>query len=225
MKKLLFSVLVLQALAVPALAADPVDPSFDWSGAYLGVQGGYAFGEANHNFYRGAPTPLDPTQQDSSPKGMFGGLHLGFNHQMNNVLLGLEADAELAGIDGSYNDPGPPGSSGSTEIDWQGSVRARIGMPMDRLLPYLTGGLALASADFTGGPPLNPCCGYSETLVGYTLGAGLEYAVTDSVTARIEYRFSDFGEVRGNLLPSQAAVTMPVDVEVHAIRVGLSWHF
>lgn len=211
----------LLAAGVSAQAADiDVAPAaYDWSGFYIGGQGGYAFGDADHSFSNGAP------DGDSKPDGFFGGLHAGYNAQINSIVLGLEVDAELAGIDGTFQEPAAATSSGSTDIKAQGSLRGRVGLAYDRLLPYLTGGLALADVDYGGGPLGGPCCGYSKSPLGYTIGAGIEYALTDMVSTRLEYRYTDFGTKRGGLAPTFPGVTMPVDLETHAVRLGLSIHF
>jgi outer membrane immunogenic protein len=203
-----------------ALAADPsLETAFDWSGLYAGIQGGYAFGDARHSFDNGAPSG------NSDPDGIFGGFHVGFNHQMNSILLGVEADAELADINGRFTDTSGIGSNGSTDIDMQASLRARLGLPIDRVMPYLTGGLAIADIDYGGGPVGDFCCGYSKSALGYTLGTGVEFAVTDSLTARVEYRYTDFGKESGALDPTFGFVRMTTDVQIHAIRAGLSLQF
>jgi outer membrane immunogenic protein len=222
MKTALFA-LALSASAIAstsaAQAADPIDPMYDWSGLYVGLQAGYAFGDADHSFNNGAPS------DSSDPDGFFGGLHVGYNHQMQSVLFGLEMDAELADINGNFDNTTGIGSSGSTDINAQGSLRLRLGLPMDRALPYLTGGLAIADVDYGGGPSGGPCCGYSKTPLGFTVGAGFEYAWSDTMTSRIEYRYTDFGKENSGLDPTFSTVDMPVDLQTHALRVGLSWQF
>ncbi len=214
--------LATAALLAPlsfANAADVDISSYDWSGPYLGIQGGFAFGDASHSFSNGAPS------DNSDPEGFLGGVHAGFNGQLGDILVGLEVDAELTGINGSFNNTTGGTSSGSTDINSQGSLRARIGLPMDRLLPYITGGLAAADVDYGGGPSGGPCCGFSKTALGYTLGAGIEYAITDSITTRVEYRYTDFGSESGGLSPTFPTVSMPTDLETHAVRFGLSFQF
>ena len=191
----------------------------DWTGLYVGAQVGYAFGDADHSFSNGAPS------DNSDPEGVFGGAHLGVMLQSNQLVFGLEGDIEVTDIDGSFQNTTGATSSGSTEIDLQGSIRARVGYAFDRFLPYVTGGLAIADIDYGGGPAGGPCCGYSETSLGWTIGAGVQYAFSNSVSARIEYRFTDYGEESGGLSPTFPGVTMPVDVETHAIMAGVSFHF
>lgn len=191
----------------------------DWSGFYAGLQVGYAFGDADHSFSNGAPS------DDSEPEGVFGGVHLGVLLQSNQLVFGIEGDFELTDIDGSFNNTSGINSSGSTEIDLQGSVRARLGYAVNRFLPYVTGGLAIADVDYGGGPAGGPCCGYSKTALGWTVGAGVAYAFSNSVSARLEYRFTDYGTESGGLSPTFPGVTMKTDLETHAVMAGVSFHF
>jgi outer membrane immunogenic protein len=223
LKKLFIAATTLSGLLVfagSASAADPVvDLSYDWTGLYIGLQGGYAAGDADHEFDNGAPS------DDSNPDGVFAGIHAGYLFQRDAIVFGLEGDIEATDISGSFDNLTGIGSSGSTEINWQGSGRLRLGYATGQFLPYLTGGIAIADVDYGGGPSGGPCCGYSKTAVGYAIGAGLEYAFSDSLTARAEYRFTDFGSENGGLAPAFPTVNMPVDLSTHAIRAGVSYHF
>ena len=206
--------------ASASLAADvAVDQGYDWTGIYVGGQVGYAWGNAEHDFSNGAPS------DNSYPEGFLGGVHLGYLRQMDSMVLGLEADVEGTDINGRFNNLTGATSSGSTDINVQGSVRVRLGLAADRWLSYITGGVAIADVDYGGGPVGGPCCGYSKTPIGYTIGAGVEYAFTDSWSARLEYRFTDLGKESGGLSPAFPGVAMPVDLETHAVRLGVSFRF
>lgn len=227
-RKLLIAGLMVSASAFAATAADAIIPteeaplvsSFSWTGFYVGVQGGYGFGSADHTFDNGAPS------DDSDPDGFLGGVHVGYNYQMDQFVFGAEADVEYSDIEGSFENLTGITSQGATEINWQGSIRARLGVAMDRTLIYATGGVAFADVDYSGGPAGGPvCCGYSETRTGWTIGGGAEHAFTDKLTARIEYRFTDFGEADDALNPAFPDVDMATDLDIHAVRVGLSYKF
>jgi outer membrane immunogenic protein len=223
MKKLLITATALASFLSfvnSASAADlAVDSGFDWTGFYLGLQGGYAAGDAKHDFSNGAPS------DNSSPDGVFGGLHAGYLFQQDVFVFGLEGDIEAADINGNFNNLTPITSSGSTDINWQGSGRLRLGYATGQFLPYLTGGIAFADVDYGGGPAGGPCCGFSKTTIGYTVGAGLEYAISDVLSANVEYRYTDFGKESGSLNPTFPGVNMPVDLSTHAVRLGVSYHF
>ncbi|MEX0346059.1 MAG: outer membrane protein [Rhizobiaceae bacterium] len=189
---------------------------YSWSGLYVGGQVGYGFGDTSHSFSNLAPGG------DSSPDGFLGGVHIGYMMPMDQVVLGVEADIEATGMDGTYQNPTAGTSSGSTDINWQGSVRAKVGYDMGQYLPYVTAGVAFADVDYGGGPLGGPCCGYSSTAVGWTAGAGMNVAITDAIFGGFEYRYTDFGTESGGLAPTFPAVIMPVDLQTHTFRVSLS---
>lgn len=202
-------------------AADVIDPttSYDWSGFYLGVQGGYDFGSATHAFSNGAPS------DNSNPQGIAGGVHAGYNWHASKILFGLEADAEVAGVNGSFNNTTGGTSSGASHLYSDESLRLRLGLPIDRILPYVTGGVALGQVRFEGGPAGGPCCGFNSSPLGYTLGAGIDYAVSNNLSARLEYRFTDYGTSTGGLAPTFPSVSMPTHLQTNAVMVGLSYKF
>ena len=212
-----FAAAGLAAASAPALADD-----FDWSGFYAGAQIGYEWGDADHSFEPGVRN-IPPG--DSEPDGIAGGVHAGYLHQADALAFGIEADFETADVEGSFINTAASDSTGATGIEMQGSVRARLGWATGRWLPYITGGLALASVEYRGGNLAGPCCGFDRTPLGYTAGGGLEYVVSDKVSARLEYRFTDFGEESGALVPAFSIVTMPVELETHALRFGVSVRF
>lgn len=188
MKSVLVSGALLGAMvAAPAMAADlakpqsyPVKaqvvappPVFSWTGFYIGANAGYAWGSG-----KGAAD-----YYGLSPDGWFGGGQVGYNYQFqNNVLIGVEADLQGSDISNSANGV-------NSKLDYFGTVRARLGYAYDRFLPYVTGGLAY------GKNTINDL-GYSDsnTHVGWTVGGGLEYAITNNWTARAEYLYMDLGK-------------------------------
>ena len=183
-------------------------PAFTWSGFYVGVQAGYGWGDTE--------ATSDPFAQsfDYSTDGWLGGAHAGFNWQASSFVIGVETDLELADLTG--DGIGTLGSSHSTEIEWLGSLRGRLGYAVDRTLFYATGGLAYGDVAISG-----PGYSYSDTRTGWTAGAGIEHAFAPNTTARIEYRYTDLGS--GDF--SDGGVTDDSDVTFSAIRAGLSWKF
>ncbi len=230
MKRFLTAGITLLTLtaAQSALAADrPIykappyaAPIFSWTGCYIGVQGGYAWGKSRHSFSNGAPS------DNSDPDGFLGGGHIGCNYQVNNIVLGIEGDIEGADVNGSFVNATGATSVGSAHMSWDASIRGRLGLAWDRSLLYVTGGWAFARYNFGGGPiPAPPCCGYSANVDGWTLGIGLEYAFTNNWTGRIEYRHADFGTVNGPLPPIFPGVFMPVRNSIDVVRAGFSYKF
>lgn len=230
MKKLLLASAALVAFSSASFAADlpsrkgaPVAPvvyvpAFSWTGFYVGLQGGYQWG-------RSAGTLTDavgPLGYGYNPKGGVFGAHVGYNYQFGGgFVAGLEGDVEWSGMKASSLS-----ATGAyyhrTDIDWQGSVRGRLGFAFDRALIYGTGGVAFAnlkrSAGIPGGAQL---LSYSETRAGWTLGAGLEYALTNNITMRGEYRYADYGRSGG----SNAVIADRGKVTTHTVRAGVSYKF
>ncbi len=226
--------------AAPFIAAVPV---FTWTGFYVGGQVGYAWGEDDTRLFVGG-TPVDlgalGVSLDSDSDGFVGGVHAGYNYQIGSFVLGVEGDLEAAGIDGdvTVTSPAFPGASAtvSNEINFQGSLRARVGVAFDRALIYATGGVAFANIDntysatvpagaFVGVPAGTYSESFEDTQWGWTLGAGVEYAFTNNLTARVEYRYTQFDNYRNTstfLSPGDSAEQEP---EFHTVRVGLSYKF
>jgi outer membrane immunogenic protein len=192
----------------------PFVRQFNWSGAYVGAQLGYAWSDVDaRDFDAGAIVPNGVRYGYDVDGG-----YLGFNWQTQGLVLGLEADVE-------YTDLGDRDRTRShfTDVDWMGSVRGRLGFVADRALFYVTGGWgAFADVDtrntsLTAGP-----LSYGDIRHGWTLGAGTEYAFTDNLIGRFEYRYSDFGS--DSIRAANGDIDRS-DLDMHAIRAGLAFKF
>jgi outer membrane immunogenic protein len=194
-----FGLLAFSVSANPVAAAElavaPVHkkaaaaPVFSWTGSYVGVHAGYGWGWTRQ-YDAGDPSP----KWDIN--GWIAGGTIGYNWQFGNAwVAGLEADASWSEIEGSHGSfPGWGCASACvTNVEWFGTVRGRIGPTVDRLFAYATGGLAFGEVK----SGILPCgatfCG-SETRVGWTAGAGIEYAIAPKWSAKIEYLYVDLGK-------------------------------
>ena len=211
------------AAAAPALAADipsqappveaPIVPLFTWTGLYLGGQIGYGWGTDTLTVYPwGFGTNF-------TPNGVVGGAHVGYNLQINQFVAGLEGDVEGTGINQNYN---PGGVTYQTKIPVQGSIRGRLGVAFDRALLYATGG-----AEFAGFDTSYSGLGQgSQTRAGWTIGGGIEYAITNNWSVRAEYRYVDFGHLSD---PTPFVFGIGSSVNHHetenAVRAGFSYKF
>jgi outer membrane immunogenic protein len=135
-----------------------------------------------------------------SPSGVIGGAHIGYNLQVNQWVAGLEGTVDGTSIHSSLLIPlaflSPVGfATADTRSDIQGSIRLRAGIAFDRVLLYATGGAAFAGITtvYTTGVPFFITESDSKTRSGWTVGGGLEYALTNTCSIRAEYRYSDFG--------------------------------
>ena len=224
MKKGIARIVIFTALlstASVAFAADvvvpeePVVPIFTWTGFYVGVVGGYNWGKADWNLDTGDHARFDAN-------GGFVGGTLGYNYQFyNNVVLGLETDLSWSGAKGSIDCPNPAFSC-ETRNRWIGTLRPRLGYAFDRFLPYVTAGAAYGDVRLSAN---NPTTGetFSDrtTRFGWAAGAGVEYAFTDQLTAKVEYLHIDLGKDNFNIDNSIVRSKWHAD----GIRVGLNYKF
>lgn len=231
-------------------------PSFDWSGVYAGVNVGYGWGDIDTSdnsitttgplvgLPRGTFTPAVTYGGDDSSvdaKGWLGGVQIGFNHQIGAWVLGIEADYQAIDFDDSNSflgSPAGPYYQTRAEVESFGTVRARIGYAFDNLLLFGTGGLAVGEAEarlsIQGGVP-GAFAGprytdtASETMVGYAIGAGAEWAIANSAwSLKAEYLHVDFGSKRFDFsFPATGGDTATTrgKVDLDIVRVGLNYRF
>lgn len=211
-------------LRLPVKAPPPL-PVFSWTGFYLGAAVGYGWGrDSTIEFFtaNGAPTGLG---WDYPVRGALGGLYAGANYQTGPAVFGIEGDIEGTQIKGGFLDV-PLGGAGDTRIDWQGSVRGRVGFAADRILFYGTGGVAFADISHTY---RNLVAGTAETTsavrTGWTAGGGVEVAVLPQLLVRAEYRFTDFGKYRYDAVVTFPGLTGQQEPTVNAVRVGAAYKF
>ena len=221
MKRLVVAFAGLVAMASAAAAADlspryqapyakaaPVyAPGFSWAGFYLGINGGGGWGRSEW-------TGVDKFNISG---GMIGGT-VGYNWQINQFVLGAEADIDWSGISGQTNTFCAPGCQ--TRNHWLSTVRGRLGYAFDRILPYVTAGLAVG--DINASLPGFP--GGSVTSAGWTVGAGIEYAVVGNVSVKAEYLFVSLSDFNCGLncgLVGNGNVSFYSNIG----RLGLNVHF
>lgn len=226
------------ALASAAFAADlpsrapppvyiPPTPIFSWTGIYVGGQVGYGWGTQKANV---ALPNGNIIYNSYSAEGVIGGAHVGYNYQANQWVIGLEGSVDgtslsktsVPGTNGFFFPAG--GVSFTTSSPVQGSIRGRLGIAWDRALIYATGGAAFGGFNATYSTPI----GYtslSSTRVGWTVGGGIQYAVTNNWSVYAEYRYSDFG----SYTHYPASFGLPIGVSRHftqnQVQVGFSYKF
>lgn len=197
------------AISADLIVQDPIAmavPSADWSGFYVGGHVGYGAGVMNLS----APF-IDADDEAQDVAGYLGGLQLGYNMQMDSVLFGLQTDLSLSGIASDED-----GGGEDDTIDWLGSTTARVGIVADSFVPYLKGGVA-----YGGGTGDAAGESISKTQFGWTVGAGLEFALTDSISVFGEYDYYNFGSTTYEF----AVGDVDVDTDLHVIKTGLNFRF
>jgi outer membrane immunogenic protein len=201
-------------------------PIYNWSGVYIGINGGYGFGTSNWDFSSAVGFPASTGNFDIN--GPLIGGTVGVNFQTGQFVFGVEADGDWADIKGSAGFCSP--LTCQTSSDWLATIRGRVGYAFDRVLIYGTAGGAAGDVKgtFSGtlfGTPFSISSDSSE--FGWTAGGGIEYGITENLTARVEYLFVDLGN--GSLSCSAATcgvpVSVPVSFEASLVRAGLDFKF
>lgn len=182
----------------PVAPAVRAMPAFTWTGFYAGVNAGYGFGS-----YSGTATP-----GFSSPRGFVGGGQIGYNHQIGQFVAGLETDLSYSGMSDKL------ANVGKERVGYIGTVRGRLGYAVDRFLPYVTGGFAYGGTELLTGAGRA-----SQVQTGWVLGAGVEYAITNNLTARVEGLYVDLSDKRVYGGPAKTGT------EVGIVRAGINAKF
>jgi outer membrane immunogenic protein len=244
------------------IAPPPPPPIFTWTGIYVGGYGGGEVTHTSYNTLVGPPlspfshlTPADIAGVDAAGsqtlnKGGFTmGGELGYNWQIGWFVLGIETDIggvtggtntmNVGLINGTGSGPGvffPFALNQRASNGLFGTVRGRLGIAFDRVLIYGTGGLAYTSGHylFSYSDGLSPAVGSASTAnnVGYVVGGGLEYALTNNVSVKGEFLYSQFGRVsttglivnQFNPLFTNTFATS-ARVQEYTARVGLNYRF
>jgi outer membrane immunogenic protein len=276
MKRILIGIAAIASLTTGALAADlaprpytkappPVIAVYDWTGFYLGLNGGYSWGNSSNTYTTGLPAF---TTSQNMNGWVFGG-QAGYNWQFNRSwVFGLEGDIDATGQRGTTAlGPitavtvfvPPPGAAAlptvtttvtssatfQESLSWLATARARLGvLPSDRVLLYVTGGLAVGEVKSTstagittttalsfGVPPGPTAAAFlassTSDRVGWTVGAGIEGALGNNWTAKLEYLYVDLGTINNAFagLGGFAPLTISSRVTDNIVRAGVNYKF
>jgi outer membrane immunogenic protein len=185
-------------------------PEYNWSGFYLGINGGGGWGSSTWT----------TTDRFGTSGGLVGGT-IGYNYQINQAVLGVEGDIDWADINGTTaaGCTSVTGAGCRTGDNWLSTIRGRLGYAADRFMPYVTGGAAFGDIRASG-PGL---AGVDTTNTGWTAGGGIEFAIAGHWTAKAEYLYVDLGRVSCGL--ACGAVTQNVSWRSNIGRVGINYRF
>jgi outer membrane immunogenic protein len=219
---LMFAAPAAQAADMALKAPPPVAPAWTWTGFYVGLNLGGAWGNSSYTLLPDAvwaTTPPPNAQTQLTGDGLAtlhmssvsAGGQVGYNWQVHNVLFGGEADIQYIGLHKTnvFTQNGPLGVNivtpyiitESSRSDWMATIRGRLGLVAGRVLFYGTGGVAFAdsqSADTLNFPTLLPAATFTGTgarssvQTGWTAGGGVEWAFNDHWTAKAEYLYARF---------------------------------
>jgi outer membrane immunogenic protein len=180
----------------------------NWSGFYIGINGGYGFGTSNWDF----------PAVSASPDGWLVGGTLGFNFQTGSIVLGLEGDYDLTSIAGSVSCP--VGFTCESKNTWLATARARLGYAgFNNWLPFITGGAAFGNIKASN----TAFASAQKSATGWTAGAGIEYAFLPNWSVRAEYLYVDLGSFDCGI--ACGAATDNVSFTANVGRIGLNYRF
>lgn len=241
----------------PAFAADmpvkaPAAPAYQWTGCYVGLNGGAGAGASNFTTTVGPGGYLaagDATEVTNDGTGsanntnFLGGGQAGCNWQTGTVVFGLEGDFDYFHNNSKFDNntnmlpvSGLPFVIGQSLVtDYLSTVRPRIGIAADRNFAYITGGAAFTQASYAesyadgGAPPGIGSATASKFLTGWTAGAGWEHAWTDHWTFKVEYLFASFPTTSATGVVTGLGGSNPLlgsaDLVIQTLRAGVNFKF
>ena len=168
----------------PVIAAAPV-PVFTWTGFYAGLNAGAAVNassnQTNNAFFGN-------NNSGGANVAFIGGGQIGFNYQTGPIVFGVEADAQYRSrFGGTSNNYFANQVIFNTSRDgFLGTARGRLGLGFNQFMVYATGGVAF-------GNRFDPIFGDTSFKAGYTVGGGIEYALTPNFSIKAEYLYVDLG--------------------------------
>jgi outer membrane immunogenic protein len=229
------------AMASSAFAADiykndagslkdtPYTPAFSWTGFYLGANVGYAWGDTDISSNNDG-FDEDEASIGYDTDGVIAGGQLGYNWQRGRFVFGLEGEIGYLGAEGDKRLPEADDGDnfGETEFGAYGVLAGRLGIASDRALFYVKGGWALASIDTKAGDldeeEIDPSkvTNLDETLSGYAIGGGVEYALSQNWTVKGEYLYMNFGDEKSSNADGD---TFKHEIDLHTAKVGVNYKF
>ena len=218
---------IVTAADLPRVAPLPVAVqalAYNWTGFYAGAFVGGVWGESD--MFRSGGGPLIRAE----PHGVFGGLHIGADWQLpNNIVIGARIAAPLGSTaDDTVPDPifGPIVTH-RVKLDWAALFTGHLGVAMGRWLPYVGGGFAVGEATATFTTPGTPAGGLadSQTHAGFTVLAGVRYALADRWWAALQYNYTDFGSETYSYPFFGPLATRTVGLNSHAVTAMVSYRF
>jgi outer membrane immunogenic protein len=235
MKKVLLLASFTLSLLLPvgtAIAADMDEPlppppppvtelrpaSYDWSGAYAGVWGGLTCIDGTASVTQAGP-PVTTASFLNAGCGAKGGLVAGYNYQMDDIVMGVEADW---GMTGNVVHNTQVGADFDYGMDHIATARARLGYAMDDTMFFVTGGAAWAKGHLIDNVSTATPTDLTAEHWGWTVGGGVEHAVTDQLRVRMDYLYTHFDQAK------YSAACCNVDAgpgDDHEVRVAAIWSF
>jgi outer membrane immunogenic protein len=196
--------------AMPTKAPIYMAPAYNWTGFYIGINGGGVWGKSDWSNAFGTA--------DAKTSGGLAGGTIGYNYQIGQAVLGVEGDMDWSNIKGNTITGICTGGTCETKNSWLSTARGRLGYAYDRWLPFVTGGAAFGDIKAT---PVG-LGSETSTRTGWTAGGGLEAAINGPWTVKVEYLYVDLGKADCN---TACGTPTDVDFKAHVVRAGLNYRF
>jgi outer membrane immunogenic protein len=229
LRHLLSGAVIIAASVSPVLAADliieeedvfvPEVVADDWSGVYIGGHVGWGWGNVDVTDEGGAPFPLGPIEPYDASGFLVGG-QIGANLQMDSFVVGVVGDLAWTGITGDSLLSGD--DMLTTDVNWLGTVRGKLGFAADVFMIYGTAGVAFAGVDTTL-TDTGVDATTSATDVGWVAGIGAEAMVAENVSIFGEVLYHDFGSNAVTFTGESETATTSLNVTT--VKVGANFHF
>jgi outer membrane immunogenic protein len=244
-------------MPVKARPPQPVAaPVYNWTGAYVGLNAGGVWADTDINYHASdfgfsGPAGAAALNAIASGKiessGFTAGGQIGYNHQFDRAVLGIEADLQYTDLSGSrfvswlvppaLGGPVTDTFSQTMQSKWLGTVRGRLGFASGPLLFYATGGLAVADVSYSDVSffptlPSTNAASKSEVRAGWTVGGGAEWLFSPNWSVKAEYLYVDLGTTSytsvNNVLnapPLLATIGHDHHLTENIARVGINYKF
>ena len=202
-------------------------PVFSWTGFYVGAEFGGQWGKNSTSLVNNFTGNTLLTTGSYNTSGVVGGGLIGYNYQINQFVLGIEGDLTGSSNQGRFSTVNALGfaASQNSQYGFGAGVRGRLGWALDHTLIYATGGWAYETIDQTyANPFVNNFVQQriSTDRSGYTVGGGVEYAFNYNWSARLEYRWTDYGKYVSNFGNVVSIQQHPTD---NTVQAALIYHF
>jgi outer membrane immunogenic protein len=232
MKKFVFALTLVSALVQPFVSASAADfepppptddlrpATYDWSGMYVGASVGGTCFDGNVDIPGVGAVPTIPGPVKDCGYDISG--HAGYNFQVDHMVFGLEGDLGYAKL--SADSAATLSNFGQ---DWNGGIKGRFGYALDNTLIYGLAGYSMARAQYgeTLGGPIPSYTTQEAWHHGWSVGMGVEHAITDVIRLRGEYAYTKY---MTSSYTSACGAGCEVDGDfgnVHNFSIGMSYAF
>lgn len=214
----------------------PLSSNFAWQGFYVGAELGKSISQFHNAVARSATDNKGDQHFINStygePSGTTGGVYAGYNADIgHNIIAGIDVDANMSGVKADV-------ANSDNEVlatykeGYTGGIRGRLGYNCGRILPYVAGGASVLQIkaakgdikkDKMNGVPIK-----EKMAIGYNVGGGFDYAVTNHVLVRADYRYQDIKAPAVQSIKNGHPVddsAKDLNLKSHNVRIGVAYKF